>query len=259
MITAKTQNHHEIANNLMEKNPLLKDIHAVIYSELNNSKKISNTTIVNKLKETNSQVIGLHAPKRNGKDTFASYMNDAYNKVLKDGSFIRLGFGEPMKNMVHQLTNCPKEWLWGEDTERETPRDTFHGLSGRKVLQLTGNELSRKLYGQEFWTGLWNYQICENKLSEKSMVVIPDVRFEGDAKAVKNLNGLLLRIKRENLKNTDQHEAEKPLPYGTCDFSIKNEDLNKLSKSATYITKSVITDLPFIATDYSRYNIYREI
>ena len=67
------------------------------------------------------------------------------------------------------------------------------------------------------------------------LLVVTDVRFDNEANIIKELGGIIIKVKRKNKKNLDQHKSETSIEKIKCDYLVKNDSnienyYKKLSK-----------------------------
>jgi hypothetical protein len=113
----------------------------------------------------------------------------------------------------------------------------------RLILQYEGTDVGRMYRGDNCWVnalmsqyklianqykgdGLGN-PIIETKTEIYPNWIITDVRFENEANAIKNKNGILIRINRNNYSsNVPEHISETALDNFKFDYVINNETGN---------------------------------
>lgn len=162
-------------------------------------------------------IIGITGKKRSGKDTAAEY--------LVQQGFAKDSFAAPIKRLCADIFGWDEEWLNGQYKET---KDSYWGISPRLVMQLSGTELFRKalpalcpdfadITGDMVWI-----KSLERRVKDKGDVVIPDVRFLNEARAIKNAGGYIIRIERPGLPDTDGHASEMEMDQIIPDFRISN-------------------------------------
>lgn len=101
-------------------------------------------------------------------------------------------------------------------------------LSSREACQRIGTELGRTLYGETWLELLWR-----NLLSIKSdvgLVVIPDVRFDNEARAIRERGGEVWRVERPGAGlagAAGKHESEAGVSDALVDKVIVNDGTQK--------------------------------
>jgi GH43 family beta-xylosidase len=151
-----------------------------------------------------------------GKDTAAEYLINNHN-------FTKLSFAGTLKDTISVLFNWDRTLLEGETLESRQWREQVDSwwakrldmphLTPRWVLQFWGTEVCRVGFHKDIWVAA-----LENKLSiTEGNVVITDARFSNELKAIKDLNGTLVRVER----------GSRPIWYENARlFNIFNDTLN---------------------------------
>lgn len=130
-----------------------------------------------------------------GKDTGADYLvnfhefrRDSFANTLKDAVAAVFGWD---RVLLEGRTKQAREWReqvdpwWAE-------RLGMPNLTPRWVLQYWGTEVCRKGFHDDIWIAS-----LENKLrTSKDNIVISDVRFPNEIKAIHNAGGKVIRVKR---------------------------------------------------------------
>lgn len=163
-------------------------------------------------------IIGLTGKKRSGKDTAADY--------FVDQGFVEYHFADPIKRLCKDVFMWSDEWVNGDDKETVDPR---WGISPREAMQLVGTELFRKAmpyYSKGFAKttrdAIWIKRFIEEFEDYEGDVVIPDVRFVNEAKAIQELGGYIIKIERDGLESTDKHSSETELDKIDADSVVLN-------------------------------------
>ena len=138
-------------------------------------------------------------------------------------------FADKLKDVVCLLTGCTRVDL--EDHEFKSNRvfrfeNKWYG-SVREFLQYFGTDLIRKNLGDNIWVYATFVDYKPRKLSEynPSKWIISDVRFPNEVEAIKDRNGIVIRINRNNsLFKSVVHESETALDdYDNFDYVINND------------------------------------
>lgn len=217
-------------------------------------------------------LIGLVAPKRSGKDTAANYLCSSYG-------FKKYNFADPLKRGIGEIFGLSYEQLDGDDKETVDP---FWGVTPRELLQKVGTELFQfelpkiidqfKDFDRIFWVKCFekwydnkkneyekNRLYWSNKSFESIMldlptnifdtskpnlrVVVSDVRFEHEAKKLKEMGAFLIKIKRKTEENIySKHSSETETDNIICDYEMVNdgfmidlyEQLDEIIKNLIY-------------------------
>lgn len=149
---------------------------------------------------------------------------------LEDEKVVILKFASGLKNMLASLGLTRDEI---EGSLKEKPRTLLSGKTPRFAMQTLGTEWGRKIMGEDFWVNLW-IEKAHDYLEEGYVVIVDDVRFDNELKAIFNLGGHVLRINGVTACGTGAtHESER-LPqdprivdvYNSYDEDFKTNVLN---------------------------------
>ena len=180
--------------------------------------------------------------------------------VLKEQGYEVLNFADPLKEMVSMLLDIPLEWCYDqEEKEKERPFSLYsedlallldseglelpRSLQGppfftfkslREVLQWFGSELLREA-DKDFWV-----KKLLNKLEPNKKYAISDCRFENEVKAIKDVGGTVVFIKRPGIVSTSTHQSEQ-VDNLSYDFAVLNTNLNQFK-----LDIKIIGELAFI-------------
>jgi hypothetical protein len=171
------------------------------------------------------KIIGLSGWARSGKDTIADHL------VVNYG-YTKISFADPMRKALVALN--PRVQYWDSRVSLativrlvgwEALKDG--SLETREMLQRFGTEVGREMFGQNFWI---DQAFKEAAKYEK--VVFSDCRFLNEAEAIKNANGVVWRVNKDNITAPNNHVSETQLNEYKFDLTIPNngtlENLYKL-------------------------------
>lgn len=130
-----------------------------------------------------------------GKDTAADYLvnfhgfrRDSFANTLKDAVSAVFGWD---RVLLEGRTKEAREWREQVDEWWANRLEIPH-LTPRWILQRWGTEVCRKGFHDDIWIAS-----VENKMRKTTdNIVISDVRFPNEIKAIHNAGGLVVRIKR---------------------------------------------------------------
>jgi hypothetical protein len=205
-------------------------------------------------------VLGLGGKKRSGKDTSADIL-------VSEFGYTKLSFGDDLKKMCAAVTKIPLKNFYDENLKDvafskkvilnkyelcenineyfnlkfEIPEDSktieLSFESPRTIMQTIGTDIVRKeMYGNDFWINLLKNTI--DKI--ETPVVIADMRFSHERKFIKNLKGIICRIKREMVDDSnDGHISENNLGEDSeYDFILYNNgNISELRTSVRQLEK----------------------
>ena len=158
-----------------------------------------------------------------GKDTIADYLvnfhefrRESFADSLKDSVAAVFGWN---RTMLEGRTKESREWREKVD-EWWAKRLSMPTLTPRWVLQYWGTEVCRKTFHDDIWIAS-----LENKLRQsQDSIVVSDVRFPNEIKAIKNLGGKIIWVQRGQLPDwyDDAVEANKGSNKAISEMKIKN-------------------------------------
>lgn len=166
------------------------------------------------------QIIGITGRKFSGKDTTGNYFVDKYG-------FERIAYADPLKNASREIFDFNDEQLYGNEKETE---DEYWGITPRKALQFIGTDLFRNHIcellpgvGKDIWVSVLKRKIMNRlKKNPNAKFVVTDVRFPNELQAIKDLDGITIKIERESVNNKDTHESETLIDELETDFVFSN-------------------------------------
>jgi hypothetical protein len=140
-------------------------------------------------------IIGIVGNIGEGKDTIAEYLVNEHN-------FKRESFAGTLKDAVAAVFGWDRTLLEGQTKESREWREQVDQwwadklrmpqLTPRLILQLWGTEVGRRSFHDDIWIAS-----LENKLRNVGTdVVISDCRFPNEFETIKNLGGIIIRVKR---------------------------------------------------------------
>lgn len=148
-----------------------------------------------------------------GKSTVMNIITNYYS--TKSSESINLKFAQPLydiQKLVYNRINRPNP-----NRDRTLLQDI--GMWGRNVIN------------QDIWVDLWKEEVANiQKNSPGTLILCDDMRFDNEAKAVKDMKGIILKIeatvetraKRITLQNT-QHVSELGISPEYVDSIIYND------------------------------------
>jgi hypothetical protein len=184
-------------------------------------------------KASKKKLIALVGLIGSGKDTAADYL-------VNDHEFRRESFANTLKDAVAQVFGWDRTLLEGRTKEARSWREevdvwwadrlNMPNLTPRLMLQLWGTEVCRAGFHDD---------ICiaslENKLRHsQDDIVISDCRFPNEIRAIKQQNGLVIRVVRG--PEPDWYNAAVSAnqgPNGNSTWSISKQKLQKLGIHAS--------------------------
>jgi adenylate kinase family enzyme len=156
-------------------------------------------------------ILGLIGNKQVGKTTFADYL-------VKEYGFKTIAFADPIKEGAKIMFDLSEEQVNGDLKEVVDKR---WGLTPRKILQTLGTDCCRNTFGKDIWIKRLQFELQKMK---DINVIVSDIRFPNEAKAVKEMGGHLIKIIKSDLhKNKDSHISEQLIDKIKGDTEIRND------------------------------------
>ena len=134
------------------------------------------------------KLIGISGHAGAGKDTAASYLR------LIQGAIV-FHFAGPLKKACAYAFKVPEHNFNAPELKNEII--PYWNMSPRMIAQFVGTEMFREKLGQDFWVRRMEYEIQELVDWQKTLIVIPDVRFQNEADWVFSKNGHIIHIQRD--------------------------------------------------------------
>lgn len=172
---------------------------------------------------------------QSGKSTAAQYLADKHQ-------FARVKFADPLKTMLRALGLSEREL---EGTGKEMPCALLMGTTPRRAMQTLGTEWGRACIHSGLWCGLWQRTVGD-VLDHGGNVVTDDVRFPDEAKAVKSMGGIVVRVKRTAGGIASEHVSE--MQTFPVDMEIGND--GALDKFLEKIDLLTLVTLPLVEESY---------
>lgn len=135
-------------------------------------------------------LIGITGPAGAGKDTAADYLVANYG-------YIKRSFAGPLKRMMAAAG-------WPEPANREDKEKSIPGFSfsWREAAQKLGTEYGRGL-DSDVWVKIMQREIFD---TPSIQFVLPDVRFENEARMIRDSGGILLFMQGRKVELGEQAE-----------------------------------------------------
>ncbi|WP_105215753.1 deoxynucleotide monophosphate kinase family protein [Pseudoalteromonas sp. T1lg22] len=153
-------------------------------------------------------LIGLTGQARCGKDTFASFLREFKQ-------FEQYAFALPIKNA------CREIFGWSDDHVNGALKDEVDphfNVSPRKAMQTLGTEWGRNLINSELWL-----QAAKKQIAAHQALIITDVRFENEAKLIRDQGGIVIKIIRPEWAHILSHCSEDGIGENLVDKVIVND------------------------------------
>lgn len=150
-------------------------------------------------------LIGLTGYAGAGKDTAAAYLIEHYG-------FERRAFADKLRELAYEqdpwLTSCGLRYAVdsvGWDRAKRGDSQI------REYLQDAG-QAHRKVFGKDFWVD----QVLPSTLGvpgwlRRARIVVTDCRYPNEARRIRSLGGVIVRITRSDVGPVNDHASEQPL------------------------------------------------
>ena len=181
------------------------------------------------------EIIGLSGYARSGKDETA-------RTLIRAHGFQRVAFADKLREVLYKLNprvalssymdedafgndRLHQSWVTVQDVvdrygwdgyKEKAPSD--QSLQLRELLQRLGTEAGRQTLGENIWV--------DSALTghpEDARLVVTDVRFPNEAQRIKDLGGVVWRVKRPGVGPANYHESETALDDWPFDAVLEND------------------------------------
>lgn len=132
-------------------------------------------------------IIGICGPAGAGKSTVADMM-------CADGLGAAIPLADPLYRGVSAMFGIPEGNLADRGTKEQTI--DWIGQSPRRLLQTLGTEWGREIVGQDIWVKICLRRAAATLRAGYRRVVIPDVRFDNEAAAIREAGGVVVAVTR---------------------------------------------------------------
>lgn len=165
--------------------------------------------------------VGICGKAGSGKDTVAHYISD----YLKCGIY---HWADPIKEMLISYFGLTYEDAYSQSGKAAF--NDFWGMTNREILQRFGTDACRNGFREDVWI-----KIMELKLKDftDDIVLLPDTRFDNEAKFIVDSGGFNILVVRDSLDDvSDSHSSE----AGVSDSLIKKVIYNNSDLVALLVT-----------------------
>ena len=174
------------------------------------------------------KLIGLAGKAGAGKDTVADYLWE------KEGA-IKIAFADALRAAGTSIFDLdPRNFL---DRDLKEAEVEYWGMTPRRMLQLLGTEATKPVFGDDIWLKRWF--LSYSAVRDTDHVVVPDVRFDVEAGAIRNLGGTIIHIIRPGAGlpgAAGEHASE-------AGIELQDGDLYLLNDGTTYDLGNKVDEL----------------
>ena len=190
------------------------------------------------------RLIGITGKAGAGKDTLADYLVSRFG-------YRKYSLSSPLKRLLNERFGW-SDWQWQDREWKERPAITgmFEAfgqvgiqdpaLSPRQLAQWLGTEVGRYLGGDDVWVNMmereWRSlnETNTQTFGELPRMVVPDVRFDNEARRIHLLGGVVLRVVRDGVSVVPAHVSE----AGVSDALVNVQVVNYVD-IVTFLRESV--------------------
>lgn len=166
-------------------------------------------------------LIAITGHKFSGKSTVAAALSNAFYKANGYRQFWDVdSFARPLKEIVCALSGCTMEQLEDYDFKEKqvVPEHLWAFCANethnyRSLLQGMGDYLRSKNP---------NIFIDSILIGNTSNLIISDVRFPNEAKAIKERGGIVIKVVRPDVESSDSHQSETRIDEIVPDYILYN-------------------------------------
>lgn len=155
-------------------------------------------------------IIGIAGPARSGKNTVADFIQ------VETGGYI-YHFADPMRAMLRAGLGIDLNAPYWQERKEEIVGPI--GKSPRQLMQTLGTEWGRNLVSDDLWLVMAQIQFR----NRGSGMIVPDVRFENEAKWVRDRGGVILHVRRKNADTIHSHSSEDGIAPVMGEVTIPND------------------------------------
>ncbi len=172
------------------------------------------------------RIIGIHGKAESGKDTLGRSFMRAIRPQYKSA---RIAFADALKSTAMTMFNLTHEQAY----EQKDYVHPVYGMTVRDLLQKLGTEFARDMIDTDFWVKRaemaikeFEAEVTQNDPKRVCFVVMPDVRFNNEARFIRRYGGHIVEVLRDGPSTlTDiekQHKSEQGINREYIDFVVNN-------------------------------------
>lgn len=166
------------------------------------------------------RLVGIAGLAGSGKDTAADYLRTRYG-------FEKYSLAEPIKAALNAMFGWTSE-MWEDREWKERPAHEACGRSPRFLSQTLGTEWGRQVVDGEVWVARahsrWMalHDGVDATFGPLPRLVIPDVRFQNEARWIREQGGVVVEVVRHGTPQQD-HASEAGIPDRLIDYRVSND------------------------------------
>jgi hypothetical protein len=175
-------------------------------------------------------LVGIMGRAGSGKDTIADLM-------VHEFEFTKVSMALPLKEGLAKMLGVPLE-LMDNREQRELPYKNYN-VSIRQMLQTLGTDWGREMVSPDIWVD----GLIEKVKSINAPVVVPDVRFSNEARAIREYGGVLIEVSRPDNPEVVPAHASENVPLRFADYRFVNDkSIKDLEASVTRLLLALLRD-----------------
>ena len=159
-------------------------------------------------------VIGIAGPAQSGKSTLAGEFRRLVE--FRGQKYAEKPFSGPLKRMLASIG------VDVSDSSKNAPVPFLDGrITPRIMMQTLGTEWGRSLF-PHMWLRVWERELDDSVHT----VCVPDVRFENEAQAIRELGGVLIHVTRPvtaDMLAVPDHTSEAGISRRKSDIIFRND------------------------------------
>lgn len=157
------------------------------------------------------RIIGFTGPAGAGKDLAASMVPGGH----------RIAFADPLYQGLAVMLGVP-EGVLRDRSAKERPLSGF-GAAPRHLLQTLGTEWGRQMIRDDIWlrVAFWRWE--QAAAAGLGLIVVPDVRFENEARLIRENGGEVWLIHRPGVEPVAAHCSEAGIALRLIDRLVVND------------------------------------
>ena len=137
-----------------------------------------------------------------------------YYNLINRIDWYQTSFADKLKQCLSIILRTSRATF--EDNEFKKCNIAWLGMSVRELLQKFGTAIRNEVC-DDFWV-----KACLKDFEEHNNYLITDVRFKSEAKGIKDLEGIIIRVNREGA-GAGNHISEVDLDDYSFDYVINND------------------------------------
>lgn len=157
-------------------------------------------------------IIGITGKMQNGKDTLGKIIKFYH----KDYEIVH--FADALKQICKTYFGLTEEQV--NTKQGKQSFNEFWGMTNRQILQKVGTEAMRNGFCEDVWCKIMSLRIKDDK-----NYIIPDVRFDDQAKMIIDRGGIIIKINRDSVNSSikDEHKSQKGISEEFINCHIQND------------------------------------